>query len=849
MNVLVLGSGGREHAIVCSLAQSPNCDSIFVAPGNGGQASGAQNVTLNILDGDAIVTFARQNDVGLVVIGPEAPLVAGIGDIVRAAGLLCFGPGADGARMEGSKQFSKEFMQRHGIPTAAFASFADADKALSYLESQQAPIVVKADGLAAGKGVTVASSIEEAKRAVQECFEGRFGEAGATVVIEECMSGPECSLLVFTDGKCVLPMACAQDHKRAFEGDTGPNTGGMGVYSPVPIVTDEEYASMLVYMEKTVACLVEEGIDYRGVLYGGFMLTETGPKVLEFNARFGDPETQVILPRLKTDLLEVMIAVASGDASSIDLEWNDDWAVSVVLASSGYPGNYETGKRILGIADAEALAGVTVYHAGTKLLDDGCVVTAGGRVLNVTARAVEFKEARDLAYRACDLIEFEGKQYRRDIGARALPEISRRGFVASALGIGAAAVAISGEALLTGCTSDEEDQPEVLTSGAVQDKDIPVVEVASNQVIEGIGFEEAPFEDYLELVDSYDLPLGSLVHQIDSDLALVLLPNEEGGSLRQIGIVDLNNGEMTVIVEKPVGTGRNVLIYDARASKSRVIWVEVDLGSLGWKTYVAPLVNKEIGIAALVEEGDKDYEPPMLAVAGDKVYWTYMPLAAGDANQEDSLLRAVDGGTVLNSVQVNPYTVLISHGRMITNPLVSGGIITVVPRVDTSSIYYQLTALDCSNDEAVATLVMPQSLKVSDAVYMNNAFSFSIEDNYNYADGLANFGIYQQLPNGDYLHVSKPPTNAIVGLGDCLVLKSTNSIIGVDPVNSKLFIVRNPPRCSDFGEALIGWGAQEKLAICSVRMKEAGKGPDATVIRVFKKRTQDANEENGAQEG
>ena len=420
MNILVLGSGGREHAIVTSLAKSPKSDTIFIAPGNGGRAPGVENVSLDILDGEAVVAFALENNVGLVVIGPEAPLVAGVGDVVRDRGILCFGPGADGARMEGSKQFSKEFMERHAIPTARFASFTTAAEALAYLEEQQAPIVVKADGLAAGKGVTVASSIEEAGEAVRECFAGRFGEAGATVVIEECMTGPECSLLVFTDGKRVLPMACAQDHKRAYEGDTGPNTGGMGVYSPVPVVTDEEYASMLAYMEKTIAGLVSEGIDYRGVLYGGFMLTDEGPRVLEFNARFGDPETQVILPRLKTDLLEVMVAVAQGDASAITLDWYDDWAVSVVLASAGYPGDYEKGKRISGIEKADALEGVTVYHAGTKLLDDGGVETSGGRVLNVTARGLSFEEARNLAYTACDLIDFEGKQYRKDIGARAL---------------------------------------------------------------------------------------------------------------------------------------------------------------------------------------------------------------------------------------------------------------------------------------------------------------------------------------------------------------------------------------------------------------------------------------------
>jgi phosphoribosylamine--glycine ligase len=428
MNILVLGGGGREHAIVTALAGSPFADGIFVAPGNGGEAPGARNVApdvLDPLDARAVVAFAQAHDVGLVVIGPEAPLVAGVADVVRAAGILCFGPGASGARMEGSKQFSKEFMARHGIPTAAFGAFTDAAAALAFLKEQGAPIVVKADGLAAGKGVTVAATLEEAEEAVRACFAGRFGEAGATVVIEECMTGPECSLLVFTDGRRVLPMAPAQDHKRAGEGDTGPNTGGMGVYSPVPLVTDEEYAQMLAYMERTVAGLAAEGIDYRGVLYGGFMLTPAGPKVLEFNARFGDPETQVLLPRLKSDLLEVMLAVARGDLSNGDLsdtalEWDDGWAVSVVLASAGYPGEYEKGKPIAGIEAAEALPGVTVYHAGTKRLADGTLVTSGGRVLNVTALGADFAQARERAYAACELISFEGAWYRRDIGARAL---------------------------------------------------------------------------------------------------------------------------------------------------------------------------------------------------------------------------------------------------------------------------------------------------------------------------------------------------------------------------------------------------------------------------------------------
>jgi phosphoribosylamine--glycine ligase len=420
MNILVLGGGGRDHAIVVALAASQGSDTICVAPGNGGSAPGAQNVNVDMLDPRAVIHFAQSHEVGLVVIGPEAPLVAGVADAVREAHLLCFGPGASGARMEGSKRFSKEFMRRHHIPTAEFDSFERISDALAYLAEHTAPIVVKADGLAAGKGVVVAQTLDEARLAILDCFSGRFGAAGTTVVIEECMTGPECSLLVFTDGEHVLPMAPAQDHKRALEGDVGPNTGGMGVYSPVPIVTAEEYRQMLRYMELTVAELRGEGIDYRGVLYGGFMLTPAGPKVLEFNARFGDPETQVILPRLKTDLLEVMLATAAGDLASMELEWEERWALSVVLASAGYPGAYEKGKPITGIEAAEALGDVRVYHAGTRRTADDLLVSAGGRVLNVTALGASFEQARERAYQAVELIEFEGKTYRRDIGARAL---------------------------------------------------------------------------------------------------------------------------------------------------------------------------------------------------------------------------------------------------------------------------------------------------------------------------------------------------------------------------------------------------------------------------------------------
>ncbi len=419
-DILLLGSGGREHALATKLAASPRCGTIYIAPGNGGTLEVGENVALDANDPAAVAEFARETGCGLVVIGPEAPLVAGVADPVREAGIPCFGPGAAGAQMEGSKVFSKQLMDRAGIPTAAYGSFTDEASALAYVREQGAPLVVKADGLAAGKGVIVATELEQAEDAVRECFSGAFGEAGSTVVVEEMLTGPECTLLVFTDGETVRPMATSQDHKRALEGDEGPNTGGMGVYSPVPIVTDDEYAAMLSVMERTVAQMREDGIDYRGCLYGGFMLTPNGPKVLEYNARFGDPETQVILPRLENDLVEVMLACAEKRLGEVELSWRDEWAVSVVLTSAGYPGSYEKGKAITGVEDAEAMKDVTVYHAGTAVTEDGELVTAGGRVINVTALGDTFEGARDLAYAACEKIDFEGKTLRRDIGLRAL---------------------------------------------------------------------------------------------------------------------------------------------------------------------------------------------------------------------------------------------------------------------------------------------------------------------------------------------------------------------------------------------------------------------------------------------
>lgn len=423
MNILVLGGGGREHAISWALAKSPRCTELYVAPGNGGTASIAHNVKdLNAEDAQAVLAFAQEHGIELVVIGPEAPLVAGVADVLREAGIPVFGPDAEGAQLEGSKTYSKRFMDANGIPTARYQSFTDAPAARAYCEELGAPLVVKADGLAAGKGVVVAETLESALEAVDACFDGSFGAAGQTVVVEEMLTGPECSLLAFVSNGKAFCMAPAQDHKRAYDGDLGPNTGGMGVYSPVPIVTEEEMATMVSIMETSAAATAKDPFkhDYRGCLYGGFMLTPEGSKVLEFNARFGDPETQVVLPRLEGDLVSIMLAVAEGRPEDIELSWSDKWAVSVVLASEGYPGSYEKGKVILGVEDAQNLDEVIVFHAGTALNPDGELITAGGRVLNVVALGDTFEEARNRAYEACELIKFEGVQYRSDIGKRAL---------------------------------------------------------------------------------------------------------------------------------------------------------------------------------------------------------------------------------------------------------------------------------------------------------------------------------------------------------------------------------------------------------------------------------------------
>lgn len=420
MRILVLGGGGREHAIVTALSRSAHAPEIFCSPGNGGTAAHAINVRISDDDPAFIADWVERNAIDFVVIGPEGPLVVGVADMLAADGVPVFGPKAAGAHLEGSKAFAKDLMERYSIPTGSYRIVGTNEEAEEYLREVGAPVVVKVDGLAAGKGVTIAETVADALSAARRSLEGDYGSAGDLVVIEEFLEGPECSLLAFTDGETVLPMIPAQDHKRAFDNDKGPNTGGMGVYAPVPAVDEATLAAMTAILKQTVEALKSDGIVYRGVLYGGFILTAEGPKVLEFNARFGDPEAQVLLPLLKTDLIDIMRAVADGTLHEIELEWRDEVALSVVLAAGGYPGSYAKGRVINGLEEASRIEGVTVYHAGTALGDDGRLTTAGGRVLDVTAVAPTFAEARDRAYRAVDIISFEDMHYRTDIGLRAL---------------------------------------------------------------------------------------------------------------------------------------------------------------------------------------------------------------------------------------------------------------------------------------------------------------------------------------------------------------------------------------------------------------------------------------------
>ena len=422
MKILVIGSGGREHALCWKLATGKDVKKVYCAPGNAGIAKVAEIVDIPVDDLEALATFAESNSVGLTVVGPEIPLCAGIADLFMSRNLKVFGPTKAGALLEGSKKFSKEFMARNGIPTAKSATFADEKSAKEYITANivgKPGIVVKADGLAAGKGVIVAMSEQEALDAVTECFSGAFGDAGATVLVEELLIGEEASILALTDGETIISLATSQDHKRALDGDLGPNTGGMGAYSPAPVVTDalmkEIDAKVLKPFLKGIQ---NEKMDYRGIIYAGIMLTNHGIEVLEFNVRFGDPETQAVLARLDSDLAEIMLKTAEKRLAEIQLEWSDKPAVCVVMAAGGYPGSYEKGKVISGIDDAEE-TGAVVFHAGTKA-NDGEVVTSGGRVLGVTAKGRDVREAAKNAYAAVDKITWDGAQFRKDIAYRAI---------------------------------------------------------------------------------------------------------------------------------------------------------------------------------------------------------------------------------------------------------------------------------------------------------------------------------------------------------------------------------------------------------------------------------------------
>ncbi len=419
MKVLIIGSGGREHALAWKFAQSPRVEEIFCAPGNAGTARVARNIPIKADDLLGLAAWAEDADIELTIAGPEAPLVEGIWDVFATRGMKVFGPSKEAAQLEGSKSFAKCLMEKYEIPTGKAEFFQDIGAAGQYLQSLEPPYVIKADGLAAGKGVSIAPSLLLAEEALHDCLlEKRFGAAGDTVLVEEFLDGPEVSLIALTDGKRVIPLAPAQDYKRIGDGNSGPNTGGMGSYSPVPLLERAIYDRVVKsVLERTVEAIAAEGLVYRGVLYAGLVLTSGGPKVLEFNVRFGDPETQAILPRMKSDVAELTLAAAEGDLGDLDIEWDERCCVTVTLASAGYPGEYHTGLPISGLEAAEAVPGATVFHAGTAL-KDGQVVTAGGRVLNVTGLGKDFAEARAVAYEAASKIKFEGVYYRTDIAKR-----------------------------------------------------------------------------------------------------------------------------------------------------------------------------------------------------------------------------------------------------------------------------------------------------------------------------------------------------------------------------------------------------------------------------------------------
>jgi len=419
INVLIIGSGGREHALAWKLSGSPMIGTLFCAPGNAGMAAIANCVDVK-QDADSVLAFCRAEDIGFVVVGPEAPLVDGLVDALDAAGIKSFGPSQAAAQLEGSKGFTKDLCARHDIPTAAYARFTNAADAKAYTRQQGAPLVIKADGLAAGKGVVIATTEAEALDAIDDMFSGAFGDAGAEVVIEEFLEGEEASFFVLVDGQNVLPLVTAQDHKRVGDGDTGPNTGGMGAYSPAPVMDQAMIdATLDRIIRPTVRAMAEEGMPYKGVLYAGLMITNKGPELIEYNVRFGDPECQVLMMRLESDLLPALIATADGTLDQITLTWRDDVALTVVMATEGYPGSYGKGSEIKGLDEADKVEGVKVFHAGTAD-KDGRTVAVGGRVLNVTALGSTVGAAQARAYEAIDKIDWPEGFCRRDIGWRAI---------------------------------------------------------------------------------------------------------------------------------------------------------------------------------------------------------------------------------------------------------------------------------------------------------------------------------------------------------------------------------------------------------------------------------------------
>ena len=420
MNILILGSGGREHALAWAVMQNPKCDKLIVAPGNAGIARIAECASLDILDGAAVVGFAEDNSIDFVIVGPEAPLAAGVADDLRAAGFRVFGPSAAAARLEASKSFTKEICDAAGAPTAAYGHFTEAAAAKAHVRAQGAPIVVKAAGLAAGKGVIVAMTEAEALAAIDDMFGGEFGSAGAEVVIEEFMEGEEASFFVLCDGENVLPIGTAQDHKRIGEGDTGPNTGGMGAYSPAPVLTDAVAQMALDQIVKpTMAEMARRGTPYQGVLYVGLMIKDGAPRLVEYNVRFGDPECQVLMMRLGAQAMDLMQAAADGRLADAQVQWADDHAMTVVMAAKGYPGSYAKGEAIGGLDGLPETSHEMCFHAGTSRAE-GKFLSAGGRVLNLTARGATLAEARDRAYAMADAIDWPGGVFRRDIGWRAL---------------------------------------------------------------------------------------------------------------------------------------------------------------------------------------------------------------------------------------------------------------------------------------------------------------------------------------------------------------------------------------------------------------------------------------------